>query len=97
MAISAEIDRVEIEGNNLRLHLRPTREFGGGLSIPGQKLLIVQDFKFMPHVGQVIWGGSQMVRIEPGMGVEAEQAYWRISTVRMVEYNPLDVLPDIWA
>lgn len=97
MAISAEIEKTEVIGSSLYLYLRPTREFGGGWSIPGQKVLIVQDYKFMPRVGQVIWGGSQTIRIEPGMGVETHQTYLRISTVRMVEYKLPDNLPDTWA
>lgn len=76
MAISAEISRTEIEGSNLVLWLQSTPEYGGHMSIIGQEKLIVRNYTRLPNIGQVIWGGADMVHIEPGMG-NAETWHYR--------------------
>jgi len=72
MSIEAIINRVENQGDDLVLYLRELD--GQGL---GQPRLIIRDYTHIPHPGQIIWGNSGVVLIEPGQGIDERRKYQR--------------------
>lgn len=85
MAIDARIRTVIQDGNNLILELAPRVVDNKHLTLAGQERLVIENFTHIPASGQAIWGGADMVHIEPGFGVVETRHYRRIGSTRLQE------------
>jgi hypothetical protein len=83
MAIDAVIDKIEINGKNCRLYLRPRVDCDLKDTLPGQSELLIMNYTWKPDAGLEIWGGADNVVIEPIWGLGKRRLYKRVGSTRL--------------
>lgn len=87
MAIDGRIRQARRIGDHLLIRIAPRVYDNKHLTNPGQRRLLICNATYIPIPGQVIWGGSDSVRIEPLAPGGKTRVYRRITSTRLEEVN----------
>jgi len=82
--LEARITHVEKNGSDLLLKVKPLAR--GDIDVSRQ--IVIRNFTHLPQVGQSLWGTSNRVIIEPGMGIMHRQFYIHHNNFELLEGQP---------